>query len=71
MQKYLRPIHNLFITNKLSLLLKPLSTCDNLTLIKILYNNDVLTWDYKNNRISSNNVIINQKFSRERSKYFC
>ena len=49
-QKYLRRIHNLFITNKLSLLLEAaLSSCDNFTVITILYNNDVLTWDYKNN----------------------
>ena len=49
MQKYLRRNQNLFITSKLSLLLEALSNCDNLTVIKILYNNDVLTWDYKNN----------------------
>ena len=48
-QKYLRRIHNLFITNKLSLLLEALSDCDNFIVIAILYNNDVLTWDYKNN----------------------
>ena len=48
-QKYLRRNQNLFITSKLSLLLEALSNCDNLTVIKILYNNDVLTWDYKNN----------------------
>ena len=49
-QKYLRRTHNLFITNKLSLLLEvALSSCDNFTVIAILYNNDVLTWDYKNN----------------------
>ena len=48
-QKYLQQIHNLLITNKLSLLLEALSNCDNFTVITILYNNDVLTWDYKNN----------------------
>ena len=48
-QKYLQRIHNLFITNKLSLLLEALSNCDNFTVITILCNNDVLTWDYKNN----------------------
>ena len=57
-QKYLRRIHNLFIylfiyfffiTNKLSLQLEALSNCDNFTVITILYNNDVLTWDYKDN----------------------
>ena len=49
-QKYLGRIHNLFITNKLSLPLEAaLSSCDNFTVITILYNNDVLTWDYKNN----------------------
>ena len=48
-QKYLRRIHNLFITNKLSLQLKALSNCDNFTVITILYNNYVLTWDYKDN----------------------
>ena len=47
-QKYLRRINNLFITNKLLLLLEALSNCDNFTVITILYNNDVLTWDYKN-----------------------
>ena len=36
-------IHNLFITNKFSLLLEALSNCDNFTVITILYNNDVLT----------------------------
>ena len=45
---YLWRIHNLFITNKLLLLLEALSNCDNFTVITILYNNDVLTWDYKN-----------------------
>ena len=49
LQKYLQRIHNLFITNKLSLLLEALSDCDNFTVITILCNNDVLTWDYKNN----------------------
>ena len=48
-QKYLRRSHNLFITNNLSLLLEVLSNCDNFTVITILYNNDALTWDYKNN----------------------
>ena len=54
-QKYLRRIHNFFfyffffITNKLSLQLEALSNCDNFTVITILYNNDVLTWDYKDN----------------------
>ena len=41
-QKYLRRIHNLFITNKLSLKLEALSNCDNFTVIRIFYNNDVL-----------------------------
>ena len=35
--------------NKLSLQLEGLSNCDNFTVITILCNNDVLTWDYKNN----------------------
>ena len=48
-QKYLRRIHNLFITNELSLQLEALSNCDNFTVITILYNNDVLTRDYKDN----------------------
>ena len=48
-QKYLRRIHNFFITNKLSLQLEALSNCDNFTVITILYNNDVLTWVYKDN----------------------
>ena len=48
-QKYLRRIHNLFITNELSLQLEALSNCDNFTAITVLYNNDVLTWDYKDN----------------------
>ena len=48
-QKYLRRIHNLIITNKLSLQLEALSDCDNFTVITILYNNDALTWDYKDN----------------------
>ena len=37
------------IKNKLSLQLEALSNCDNFTVITILYNNDVLTWDYKDN----------------------
>ena len=49
MQKYLRRIHNFFILNKLSLQLEALSNCDNFTVTTILYNNDVLTWDYKDN----------------------
>ena len=48
-EKYLRQIHNFFITNKLSLLLEEWSNCDNFTVITILFNNDVLTWDCKNN----------------------
>ena len=48
-RKYLRRIHNLFITNKLSLQQEALSNCDNFTMIIILYNDYVLTWDYKNN----------------------
>ena len=47
LQKYLQQIHNLFITNKLSLLLEELSNCDYFTMITILH--DVLTCDYKNN----------------------
>ena len=46
--KHLRRIQNLFVTNKLSLQLQALSNCDNFTVIAILYNNDVLTWDNKN-----------------------
>ena len=49
MKNYLQRIHNLFITNKLLLLLEGLSNCDNFTIITILYKIDVLTWDYKNN----------------------
>ena len=49
-QKYFRQIRNLFITNKLSLQLEALSNCDNFTVITILYNNDVLIWDYKDNK---------------------
>ena len=48
-QNYLRRIHNLFTRNKLSLQLETLSNCDNFTVITILYKNDVLTWDYKDN----------------------
>ena len=48
-QKYLRWIHNLFTTNKLSFQLEALSNCDNFTVITILYNTNVLTWDYKDN----------------------
>ena len=53
-QEYLRRIHNLFIskylfTNKLSLYREALLDCDNFTMITVLYNNDVLTWDYKDN----------------------
>ena len=48
-QKYLRQIYNLFTTNKLSLLLEALSNCYNFTVITILYDKDVLTWDHKNN----------------------
>ena len=48
-QKYLQRIHNLFIRNNLSLLLEALLNCDNITMITILYGNDVLIWDYKKN----------------------
>ena len=48
-KRYLRRIHNLFITNELSLQLETLSNCGNFTVITILYDNDVLTWDYKDN----------------------
>ena len=47
-QKYLRRIHNLF-TTKLSFQLEALSNCYNFTKITILYNTNVLTWDYKDN----------------------
>ena len=49
-KRYLRRIHNLFITNKLSLQLEALSNCDNFIAITILDNNGVLTWDYKDNK---------------------
>ena len=39
-----------FITNKLSLQLEALSNCDNFTLITVLFDSDVLTWDYKDNK---------------------
>ena len=42
-------MHNLFITNKLSFQLEALSNCDNFTVSTILYNNGVLTWDYRDN----------------------
>ena len=48
-QKYLRQIHNLFITSKLLLQLEALSNCDNFIVIIIIYNNDALTWNYKDN----------------------
>ena len=48
-QKYLSRIHNLFTTNKIPLQLEALSNYDSFTVITILYNNDVLIWDYKNN----------------------
>ena len=37
--------------SQISFTLQPeaLSNCDNFTVITILYNNDVLTWDYKGN----------------------
>ena len=38
-----------FITNKLSLQLEAFSNCDNFTVITVLYDSDVLTWDYKDN----------------------
>ena len=58
------------ISNKLSFQLEALSSCDNSTVITILYDNDVLIWDYKNN--NKNQVktrIINQTVPKERSKY--
>ena len=68
-RKYLQRIHDLLITNKLSLLLEALSNCDNFTVITVLYNNDVLTWDYKNNNKYQVNQ-INQTVPMERWKYF-
>ena len=38
-----------FLEKYLSLQLEALSNCDNFTVITVLYNNNVLTWDYKNN----------------------
>ena len=73
-QKYLRQIHNLFITNKLLLQLEALSNCDNFTVITILYDNDVLIWDCKDNnvtKVSNNNVKINQTVPGKMSKYVC
>ena len=46
---YLRQILNFFNRKKLSLQLEALSNCDNFTVITNFYNNDVLTWDYKDN----------------------
>ena len=60
-QKYIRRIHNLFITNQLSLQLEELSNCGNFTVITVLHNTDVLTWDYKNNN----------KFYFDYKYYFC
>ena len=68
-RKYLQRIHDLLITNKLSLLLEALSNCDNFTVVTVLYNNDVLTWDYKNNNKYQVNQ-INQTVPMERWKYF-
>ena len=48
-QKYLRQFHNLFITSKLVLQLEALSNCDNFIVIIIIYNNDALTQNYKDN----------------------
>ena len=62
-QKYLRRIHNLFITNKLSLQLEALSNRDNFTVITILYNNDLLTWDYKDNNKCQVTMLYNQSTS--------
>ena len=62
-QKYLRRIHNLFITNKLSLQLQALSNRDNFTVITILYNNDLLTWDYKDNNKCQVTMLYNQSTS--------
>ena len=53
---YLRRIHNLFITNKISLQLKALSNGNNFTVITVLHNNNVLTWDYKNNIYNQNKI---------------
>ena len=65
-QKYLRQIRYLFITNKLLLLLEALSNCDNFTVITILYNNDVLTCDYK--YINKYQVTIKQSNQSNSSK---
>ena len=45
MQKYLRRIHIIFITNKLSLHLEALSNGENSPGLQFYSNNDVLTWD--------------------------
>ena len=66
-RNYLQRIHDLLITNKLSLLLEALSNCDNFTVVTVLYNNDVLTWDYKNNNKYQVNQ-INQTVPMERWK---
>ena len=51
------------MTNKHSLQLEALWNCDNFTVITILYNNDVLTWDYKNNK--QNIKILNIKILKQ------
>ena len=62
-QKYLRRIHNLFITNKFSLQLEALSNCDNFSVITILHNNDLLTKDYKGNDKYQVTMLYNQSNS--------
>ena len=50
MLQKIQSIYDEIYHNELSLQLEALSNCDNFTVITVLYNNnDVLTWDNKNN----------------------
>ena len=53
MLQKIQSIYDEIYHNELSLQLETLSNCDNFTVITVLYNNnDVLTWDNKNNNKS-------------------
>ena len=67
-QKYLQQIHNLFVTNKLLLQLEALSSCDNFTVITILYKNDVLIWYYKDNNKYQVTIGYNQSNSSKENE---
>ena len=59
--KYLQPTHDIIFKNRLYFQLEALSNCEKYIVITIYSNNDVLTWNYQENKYNkSNNVKVNK-----------